>query len=62
MKLFLMSLFFVALLSCKEIPKEVETEVAKPEMAIKVDASKYPEALNKVFDAHGGVENKARKL
>lgn len=57
MKVFLVSLIFLAFLSCKEAPKEVKVEIAEPEMGAKVDTSKYPEALNKVFDAHGGIEN-----
>lgn len=57
MKVFLVSLFFVAFISCKETVKEVKAEMAEPEMVAKVDTSKYPEALNKVFEAHGSVEN-----
>lgn len=41
----------------------MKTEMAEPEMAMKVDDSKYPEALNQVFDAHGGLQNwKAKKV
>lgn len=43
------------MLSCKETPKEMKTESETPEMAAKVDDSKYPEALRKVFEAHGGL-------
>lgn len=57
MKVFVVSLFFLAFLSCKEVSKEVKAELAEPEMVATVDTSKYPEALLKVFDAHGGIEN-----
>lgn len=56
MKLVLVSLFCIAILSCKEAPKEMKTEPAAPEMLAKIDDSKYPEALRKVFEAHGGLK------
>jgi len=55
MKLLLVALFCLAMMSCKETPKEMKTETATKEMAAKVDDSKYPEALRKVFEAHGGL-------
>lgn len=52
--LILLVLFF----SCKEKSKEVPSEVtAMPEVQVSSEANKYPEALNKVFDAHGGLQN-----
>jgi len=55
MKLILVSLFCIAMMSCKETPKEMKTESETPEMAVNIDDSKYPEALRKVFEAHGGL-------
>lgn len=55
MKLAVLSLLCIAILSCKEIPNEIKTESEAPEMHAEVDDSKYPEALRKVFEAHGGL-------
>ena len=55
MRLVLVSLFCLTVLACKETQKEIKTESEVPEMAVKVDDSKYPEALRKVFEAHGGL-------
>lgn len=55
MKLAVVSLFCIVVLSCKEAPKEIKSEVIAPEMLTEVNDSKYPEALQKVFDAHGGL-------
>ncbi len=55
MKLVVVSLFCIAFLCCKEVPEEMKPEVVVPEMLYEVDDSKYPEALRKVFDAHGGL-------
>ncbi len=55
MKLVVVSLFCIAVLCCKEAPKEVKSEVISPEMLAEVADSKYPDALRKVFDAHGGL-------
>lgn len=49
------------LFSCKETPKEVKVTEAKPEMEAKMDMSKYPEALQKVFEAHGGLDTWRKK-
>lgn len=57
MKIFFVSLLFLAFLSCKETPKETKAEMPAPEMAAKIDTSKYPEALNKIFETHGGLAN-----
>ncbi|MBD0778709.1 hypothetical protein HPE56_12980 [Maribacter sp. ANRC-HE7] len=52
--LILLVLFF----SCKEKPKEVQSDVTKiPEKHVSTEENEYPEALDKVFDAHGGLQN-----
>lgn len=55
MKLALISLFCLAALSCKDAPQETKTETVMPKTVAKVDDSKYPEALRKVFEVHGGL-------
>lgn len=57
MKLVVVSFFLIAVICCKEVPKEMKTESEVPEMATKIDDSKYPETLRKVFEAHGGLTN-----
>lgn len=57
MKLVLVSLFCITVLSCKEVPKEIKSEVIASEAVDKIDDSKYPEAMRKVFEAHGGLTN-----
>lgn len=56
MKLVLISLFCITMFSCKEIPKEIKEEITA-EKAAKIEGLKYPEALHKVFQAHGGLTN-----
>ena len=48
-------LLVLGLTNCKEAPKESKPseQVMKTEMPVK--ENNYPEALNKVFDAHGGL-------
>lgn len=41
--------------SCKETPKEIKKESETSLIEVEVDDSKYPEALRKVFKAHGGL-------
>ena len=55
MKLALLSLFCMVMFSCKETPKEMKSEVPTVEKEAIVDDSKYPEALQKVFQTHGGL-------
>ena len=55
MKLILVSLLSIALFSCKENPKEIKPETASEKVVV-TDDSNYPEALQKVFEAHGGLE------
>lgn len=55
MKFALVSFFCIAVLSCKEAPKEMKTESEASKIAAKIDDSKYPEALQKIFEAHGGL-------
>ncbi len=45
------------LISCKENPKEMDTKVSDSEMITSMEKPSYPEALAKVFEAHGGLEN-----
>jgi hypothetical protein len=45
------------MLSCKEATKEIKAELEAPEITANVDGSSYPEALQKVFKAHGGLDN-----
>jgi len=52
----------IGFLNCKEAPKEKTRETETPETAIGKAKTTYPEALEKVFNAHGGLENwKAQK-
>ncbi len=55
MKLVLVSLFCLTVLACKETPKEMKAESEAPEAVAEIDDSKYPEALRKIFEAHGGL-------
>lgn len=55
MKLIVASLLCIMALSCKEAPKEMKSEMAVPELMTEIDDSQYPEALRKVFKAHGGL-------
>lgn len=57
MRFILLSLFCITMFSCKEAPKEIKSEEAASEIAAKIDDSIYPEALCKVFEAHGGLTN-----
>jgi hypothetical protein len=43
------------ILSCKESPKEIDKEVDASKMIAEIDDSMYPEALQKIFTAHGGL-------
>lgn len=40
---------------CKEAPKEMKTESRVVATEAKIDDSKYPDALRKIFEAHGGL-------
>lgn len=53
MKLAVLSLLCIAILSCKDTPKEMKNESEVTEMVAKIDDSKYLEAVRKVFEAHG---------
>ncbi|WP_194768049.1 DUF6503 family protein [Tamlana sp. I1] len=53
MKNVLFLLIAISVFSCKDAKKEVVTTPAEPE---KVVESKYPENLEKIFEAHGGLE------
>jgi len=48
-------LFFVVVLACKQTPKTEQVEESAPK-EVTVSKSVYPDALVKVFDAHGGLE------
>lgn len=54
MKLVL-SLLCIAVLSCNEAPKEKRTDAVTSIKVAKIDDSKYPEVLRKIFDVHGGL-------
>lgn len=56
MKSVLVSLLIIMGVSCKEAPKSTKTEKPEAEKVTETDLSHYPEALIKVFAAHGGVE------
>jgi len=55
MKFIPVFLFCIVMLSCKEAPKEIEKEVEASKMSINIIDSKYPEALQKIFIAHGAL-------
>ena len=55
MKFVAVFLLSILIFACKEVPKKVELENEAVEKVTKVEDSKYPEALRKVFDAHGGL-------
>lgn len=55
MKLVLASLFCIAMISCKEAPKETQAQSETAETNPTLDDSNYPEAMRKVFAAHGGL-------
>lgn len=58
MKYQLTLILIVLFFSCKETPKEVKSDDKEmPETQVVGKETKYPEALNKVFDAHGGLQN-----
>lgn len=58
MKYQLTIIVLLLFLSCKEKPKEVQADVTEiPETQVASKVNKYPEALNKVFAAHGGLQN-----
>ncbi|WP_394750035.1 hypothetical protein [Spongiimicrobium salis] len=56
MKRLLAFVLLAGVLSCKETPKEEKIVEGKPEMEAKLDMSRYPEALQQVFEAHGGLD------
>ena len=56
MKFALISLFCIVVISCKEVPKEIKTALVTPKSVVEINDSKYPEALHKVFNAHGGLK------
>ena len=53
MKLVVTFLFCIAVLSCKESTRKIKNEVEQPAMTLKYDDSKFPEAMRKIFEAHG---------
>ncbi len=56
MKHSILALLLLAIISCKQTGKQTEkvVEVVETEVAVKKE---YPQALEKVFAAHGGLEN-----
>ena len=56
MRLLTITFMILAFTACKEAKKEVEKEMAKPEMVEKVVSREFPETMTKVFDAHGGFD------
>ncbi|MGI9550770.1 MAG: DUF6503 family protein [Aurantibacter sp.] len=57
MKRILFTTAFLALFGCKEAPKEPTNQSEEVELVTQSETTDYPEALNKVFDAHGGLVN-----
>jgi len=56
MNKFILAILSFAIFACKEAPKkEMKTETPK-DIATQVDSNKYPKDLNKVFEAHGGLD------
>ncbi|MFS4492364.1 DUF6503 family protein [Maribacter sp. 2308TA10-17] len=56
MKLVLVSLLCLSIFACKETPKEMKTESEVPEKVAEINDSMHPESLQKIFEAHGGLE------
>lgn len=46
----------MSFLSCKEAPEKSGGEIEEHEKIMKIDHRSYPEVLNKIFDAHGGLD------
>lgn len=55
MKYIIAVLSLILTISCKETTKEIKKEMPMPEKVAEMDMSKYPEALQKVLKAHGGL-------
>ncbi len=55
MSKFYLLVLALAIFSCKETPKKEMITDAVEEVAIQVNLDKYPAELNKVFEAHGGL-------
>ena len=43
-------------MACKETPKTMKENSKTTELVTKIKTSKYPEALQKIFEVHGGLE------
>ncbi len=56
MRLSLISLICLIALSCKEAPKKNTETKPVEETGATIDTSKYPAALNKILEAHGGLD------
>ncbi|NHF61176.1 hypothetical protein FK220_017620 [Flavobacteriaceae bacterium TP-CH-4] len=61
MKKILMLMVLGIFVSCKEAPKEVPPAVVSGKPDTKAAKNAYPEALERVFEAHGGLENWKKK-
>ena len=48
-------ILFLMLTSCKEQPKTHDAKDDAPEKLAQTTESRYPDALQKVFEAHGGI-------
>ncbi|WP_396634944.1 hypothetical protein [Maribacter sp. R86514] len=55
MNKFYLLVLALAIFSCKEVPKKETITEAAEEIATQVNLDKYPAELNKVFEAHGGL-------
>ncbi|MFS4448910.1 hypothetical protein [Maribacter sp. 2307UL18-2] len=63
MKSVWVTLFIILGMSCKEAPESTKTEKTATKEVVKEEISPYPEALKKVFDAHGGIDTwKSKQL
>lgn len=50
-------LLVLVLTNCKEAPKQSESVQKEVKIGVKEESNNYPEALNKVFEAHGSLKN-----
>lgn len=57
MKRIFITISILALIGCKESPKESARPSKVPEMVELSEPTDYPEDLNKIFDAHGRLHN-----
>ncbi len=61
MKRPIIAMALLAVLNCKEAPKQTTATSEERKMEMEAPKKEYPEALTQVFDAHGGLDNWKKK-